>query len=95
MTHMKSGGFLRRPLWVLGLAGVVVVAVLDGGQRAGGVQGEGDTGAVAALVREIAVQQEQIVANQAQIEERLGRVAEDVRLARLFSARVGGGRSAP
>ncbi len=92
MMHKIWGRILGHTHWILGVTGVVLWVQL---QRAEGVQGGDETGAVAGLVREIAAQQEQIVANQAQIEERLARVAEDVRLARLFSARSGGGRANP
>ena len=87
----KTGSFWG-PIGWLGCGAVALV--LGGMPQLRGVSAAEESGAVGVLVRELAVQQEQIMANQAQIEERLARVAEDVRVARLFSARAGG-KTAP
>ncbi len=48
-----------------------------------------------ALIAALAAQQELVVANQDKIDATLAEVKEDLRLARLFSARSGGKASTP
>lgn len=54
-------------------------------------QAPGDEQAIAQLVAEIAAQQAKIVANQDSMEKKLAVVEESIRVARLWSARGGGG----
>jgi hypothetical protein len=54
-------------------------------------QAPGDEQAIAQLVAEIAAQQAKIVGNQDSMEKKLAVVEESVRVARLWSARGGGG----
>lgn len=46
----------------------------------------------ATLLTELAAQQAAIDANQTKIEEKIAKIAEDVRLARIYVARGGGGK---
>lgn len=46
------------------------------------------TDALLRLTKEVESQQEQIVANQGKIEEKLAGIGENVRVARIFSARA-------
>jgi hypothetical protein len=47
------------------------------------------------LVKELKVQQAQIADNQTKIETRIGEVAETVRVARIYTSRLGGAHKPP
>lgn len=53
-------------------------------------QGDADATAITALVNEVAAQQATIVENHGKIDEKLAAVAEELRIARIFSGRGGG-----
>jgi hypothetical protein len=75
---------------------VALVGGVLGWQVGAGHAEEGDAGIAAqGLLREIFEQQTTISEHQVEIEVRLAKVAEDVRVARLFAARSGGGRVKP
>ena len=48
---------------------------------------------VLALLKEVQAQQAQLAANQAAIETKMAAIAEDVRIARIFSSRAGQGNA--
>jgi hypothetical protein len=56
-------------------------------------QAASDEAALAALISELAAQQTNITANQAKIDEKIAAIAEDIRVARIFVGRGGGGKS--
>lgn len=51
-----------------------------------------DTAEINAVIGEIAAQHAQLVAGQATLDQRLGVIEENVRLARIFASRSGGGK---
>jgi len=51
-----------------------------------------DTAAITAIITEITGQQAQLAAGQVAIDQRLGVIEENVRIARIFSSRGGGGK---
>lgn len=72
---------------LLSAGAAVALALAPGGSNA-------DTGtdarAIATIAQEVIAQQRTIAANQAQIEERLAGITEELRTARIFAARAGG-----
>lgn len=53
-----------------------------------------DARATAALVSDVIAQQKTIAENQAKIDEKLAAIGEDLRVARIFESRAGGGHKA-
>ena len=71
----------------LAIGAAIAAALMPGGSQA---QTDSDTRALAALVQEVVAQQKVITSNQAQIDERIAAISEELRTARIFAGRAGG-----
>ena len=78
------------PLFLAFTGAVFLVGALLLPQHSHGDGIPGVEPALAQLFTEVAAQQAAITANQAKIDEQLGAIAEDVRVARIFVSRGGG-----
>jgi len=82
---MKSKRFLCSAGAALALAVLLAVPQSSSGQA-----GASDEQLVATLLSEVAAQQKTIAENQVKVDEKVALVAEEVRLARIYSGRSGG-----
>jgi len=79
-----------KPCFSLLAIGSIAIAVF----APGGTHAESDS-ATATLVQDIVTQQKTIADNQAKIDEKLAAIGEQLRVARIFESRSGGGHKAP
>ncbi len=56
-------------------------------------QAHGDDALISQILVEVTAQQTVIAENQTKIDEKIALIAEDVRIARIFASRVGGGKA--
>ena len=74
---------------LLALCSLAAVLLAPGGTRAEADSAE--VGATAALVQDVIAQQKTIADNQMKINEKLAVISEQLRIARIFESRAGGG----
>lgn len=79
-----------KPLFLTALACAAVVALALAPRSSHGQADTADDALYAPLVTEVVKQQALIVQNHAKMDEKLGVIAEELRLARIFAARAGG-----
>jgi len=77
------------PVLAIGSVAFALVAAVPSSSNG---QAAADAPVPAALLAEVAAQQVAIDGNQTKIEEKITKIAEDIRQARIFVARGGGGK---
>jgi hypothetical protein len=82
-----------KPLMLTGVAGAALLSWLIAPDQSSG-QAEAEAQALNALFAEVAAQQVVIAENHTKIDDKLAAVGEEIRVARIYSGRGGGGGKA-
>ncbi len=83
----QEGLQVKTPLLLLAVSGAIFSSALAPAQSSPPDRQSQEQ--VAALLKQVRAQQEELVANQAKIEEKLAALAEAIRQARIYSSRAG------
>ena len=87
---------MKMPFFALLALGMIAAAIVmqPGGSRLH-AESDAEIRASAAIVQDLLTQQKTIAENQAQIDEKLAAIGEQLRVARIFESRAGGMHKAP